>query len=391
MRFLVPILVVVVVSATMTKRAATNRDNFPERLFPTDRPITYSFSPDFATDDRLVMDVVLRDIASMTCLSFEDLSFNISDGSFEKPLLMFENSTKCGFENVEKLSDSSPLRIYFAESTCRTLLAYYRAMLYALGMFETQLRPDRDEYISVHEEDIQTNKLNLFKKYSDFFATTYGVPYDFESILHAIPGTHQRTKGIPTLVAKDPLYQPGMGMNRITPSHSDFLLLNRLYRCLDKCATSEVKCQNGGFLNPNNCTKCICPRAFRGDSCNEMNYACGGYRQSTTKWRRLSVDWSSTIEPTVCHWFLTAPPGRKIEIELENIVPEDTLCPYRPYTWLEVKLGNFAVGGYKFFCNAHIPNHTLISEGNLTVLTLAKDFFEYIEFELLYRNVEANS
>uniref|UniRef100_A0A1I7ZQZ9 CUB domain-containing protein n=1 Tax=Steinernema glaseri TaxID=37863 RepID=A0A1I7ZQZ9_9BILA len=175
------------------------------------------------------------------------------------------------------------------------------------------------------------------------------------------------------------------------PSHADYLLLNRLYRCPDRCAASEMKCQNGGFLNPNDCTKCICPRAFVGRSCNGMDYDCGGQEQSTPKWRRFSMDWSSVSEKRYCYWFLTAPPGRKIEIKLENIVPEDPLCPYRENTWMEVRLGNFLVGGYRFYCNGHIPDYTLISEGNLIVLTLRKEGDDPFELELIFRSVEAKS
>uniref|UniRef100_A0A1I8AGF6 Metalloendopeptidase n=1 Tax=Steinernema glaseri TaxID=37863 RepID=A0A1I8AGF6_9BILA len=416
MRSLIPILLfVVATSAYPNKRAAFNRDNFPEGLWPTDRPIPYMFTSDFSYDDRPGMKAVLNAIASKTCLSFVESSTQSNEST-----VVFQNSTGCSTETHGRPSDSLTLHISLAESRCRWPVIYYDLMLFALGMYDTHVRPDRDDYISVHEEDIEPAEADRFIKKSNFSISTYDVPYDFDSLKHMSPDRLQKTEGIPTMVAKDPLYQfgmgvnsgvpshsdylllnrlygcidrcassePGMGINSGVPSQSDYLLLNRLYGCLDRCASSEVMCQNGGFLNPNDCTKCICPRGFAGRSCNGPDYHCAGYEQSTEKWRRLSVDWSSIDEAKVCHWFLSAPPGRKIEIQLENIVPEDPLCP-RTRTWLEVRLGNFVVGGYKFFCNGHIPNHTLISEGNLTVLTLRKYVDEPIEFELLFRNVEA--
>uniref|UniRef100_A0A1I7YC83 Metalloendopeptidase n=1 Tax=Steinernema glaseri TaxID=37863 RepID=A0A1I7YC83_9BILA len=389
MRFLVAILLAVLTaSATITKRAAINRDNFPERLWPTDKPIPYRFSSDFS--DISDMRDVMETIASWTCLSFKDVTTESdvkeANGSIQSTIV-FVNSTECTTERISTASNTATVYISLAEATCRMPYVFYRVMLRTLGMEYTHVRPDRDEYISVHEEDIKPENLEEFRKVSGFKVSTYGVPYDFDSLMHISPEVYEKTEGIPTMVAKDPLHQPGMGLNFGVPSHSDYLLLNRLYRCLDRCAGLETNCEYGGFPNPNNCTSCICPWGFAGQSCNEMD-GCGESVSSTTSWQRFSV--KSTNEAPLCFWFLTAPPGRKIEIQLEKIVPDDPLCQYQPYTWLEVRLGNFVVGGYKFFCNAHIPNHTLISEGNLAVLS-AQHIDVPIEVELSFRNVEATS
>uniref|UniRef100_A0A1I7YXG3 Metalloendopeptidase n=1 Tax=Steinernema glaseri TaxID=37863 RepID=A0A1I7YXG3_9BILA len=391
MRFLLPILLAASVTspATITKRAAINRDNFPELLWSTNIP--YRFSSDFATEDRLIAGWVLEDMASKTCLSFKDVTDESGVNSNESMIVSFVTATPLIEETEAVKSEGQTVGHMIIRGMIDKPGHYYDVMLHALGMYHTHIGPDRDDYITIIEENIEPDGDKWFAKKNDFFASTYGVPFDFSSLLMSDPDFAQKTRGIPTILAKDPLYQPAMELHFGMPSPSDYLLLNRLYRCFDRCATSEVKCHNGGFPNPNNCTRCICPRGFTGRFCNGMEYLCGAQEQSTTKWRRLSVDWSSISEDRFCYWFLTAPPGRKIEIKLENIVPEDPLCPFSPSTWLEVRLGNFVVGGYKFFCNGHIPNHTLISEGNLTVLTLKKGFFEPIEFELLFRNVEANS
>uniref|UniRef100_A0A1I7YBZ7 Metalloendopeptidase n=1 Tax=Steinernema glaseri TaxID=37863 RepID=A0A1I7YBZ7_9BILA len=376
MRCLVPILFSVV-AASVTKRAAINRNNYPELLWPTDRPIPYKFSSDFSDEDRPGVKDVLNDIESNSCLIFKDVT-NESDTSSTELAIVFQNNTNldCHLQGIGKPSSVLSL----AEQKCRTISVYYKLILRALGLFGPQRRSDRDDYISVYEDDIEPDAVRWYEKMSDLVSSTYEVPYDFDSLLHFTPDLNQKTEGIPTMLAKDPLHQPGMGINFGLPSHSDYLLLNRLYRCFDRCATSLVKCQNGGFLNPNECNECICPRGFAGRSCNELDYSCGGYETSTATWRRLSVDWSLIGGERLCFWFLM----------LENIVPEDPLCP-QTGTWLEVRLGNFVVGGYKFFCNAHIPNHTLISEGNLTVIMLAKYADDPFEFELLFRNVEATS
>uniref|UniRef100_A0A1I7Z9P0 Metalloendopeptidase n=1 Tax=Steinernema glaseri TaxID=37863 RepID=A0A1I7Z9P0_9BILA len=184
MLFLVPIfLAVVATSTTITKRAAINRDNVPDRLWPTDRPIPYRFTSDF-DDVRVDVRAVLEDIASKTCLSFEDVSGESSAES-TKYTVVFRIGSDCGSET--KGRTSTPV-ISLPEGTCRNTGTYYETMLYTLGMYEMQLRPDRDEYITVIWNNTDPDEVEQFSKTADFLSSTYNVPYDFDSLLQYTPG-----------------------------------------------------------------------------------------------------------------------------------------------------------------------------------------------------------
>lgn len=55
---------------------------------------------------------------------------------------------------------------------------------HVLGLFHEHTRPDRDRYVTVVTENIKPAYLAQFaiKQYSE--ARTYGIPYDYSSVMH---------------------------------------------------------------------------------------------------------------------------------------------------------------------------------------------------------------
>ena len=60
--------------------------------------------------------------------------------------------------------------------------------LHALGVYHTQSRRDRDKYVTIYEKNIEKGKQRNFKIENKLKIKSYGVPYDFLSIMH-YPGT----------------------------------------------------------------------------------------------------------------------------------------------------------------------------------------------------------
>lgn len=58
---------------------------------------------------------------------------------------------------------------------------------HALGFHHEQSRPDRDDYVRIHTENIKDNQEDNFNKYSTSQINTYGVYYDYSSIMHYGP------------------------------------------------------------------------------------------------------------------------------------------------------------------------------------------------------------
>ncbi|EDO37770.1 predicted protein, partial [Nematostella vectensis] len=55
---------------------------------------------------------------------------------------------------------------------------------HALGFYHEQSRPDRDNYVTVHWDNIKTDSKHNFNKYSADRINTFGTPYDFGSLMH---------------------------------------------------------------------------------------------------------------------------------------------------------------------------------------------------------------
>ena len=54
--------------------------------------------------------------------------------------------------------------------------------IHAWGYFHEHVRPDRDNYVKVHMQNVKSDMRENFRKQKD--SCTYGVPYDGNSIMH---------------------------------------------------------------------------------------------------------------------------------------------------------------------------------------------------------------
>ncbi|CAK8679069.1 unnamed protein product [Clavelina lepadiformis] len=118
-------------------------------------------------------------------------------------------------------------------------------LLHAFGFMHEQCRPDRDEYIKVHLENIREGSEGQFQKLSLQYALDLGSPYDFDSLMHygekdfssngkvileKLPDT--KTKGVPDY--------------RLDLSEEDVKELNTLYCKNLKVGNSGTTGGSGG-------------------------------------------------------------------------------------------------------------------------------------------------
>lgn len=55
---------------------------------------------------------------------------------------------------------------------------------HVLGFFHEQSRPDREDYVNIIYDNIQPYKILEFQYYPTSVINTYGLPYDYSSIMH---------------------------------------------------------------------------------------------------------------------------------------------------------------------------------------------------------------
>jgi len=259
---------------------------------------------------------------------------------------------------------------------------------HSLGLFHYQSRPDRDDYIDVILSNVPAGWESNLDPHT--LSSSYGLPYEYGSSMHYAEKILE--SDAIQILAKDSRYQRSMG-NRDMPTFADVQLMNLYYTCASACS-SAITCKNGGYQNPADCSKCLCPGGFGGDDCSTVadpEYGasnCGGVLDATDSWQTLVGqvgESSTTIYPrqAACHWHINAPEGKKINLKINYIRGPCSLGCF--YGSTEIKLGNFTLTGIRLCCSSDVPsNSNLVTEGNLAVIS-AHSQLAVEKFSLQYK------
>jgi uncharacterized membrane protein YgcG len=179
------------------------------------------------------------EIATKTgCITFEEVS-----GSPSKPYIQYREVQSLG----EGTCANSPLgrqqtvNVINVATTCQNYGSIIHESLHSLGFAHTQQRPDVDQFITIHWEniipsaDVQVN----FKPWK--YALKNQGPFDYGSIM-MYPSTAFTTNGDETLVPKrDPSKNRQLMGQRDHLSTEDVNILKKIY-----CGTSGGSGSSGG-------------------------------------------------------------------------------------------------------------------------------------------------
>ncbi|XP_008049492.1 meprin A subunit beta [Carlito syrichta] len=148
-------------------------------------------------------------------------------------------------------------------ANCDRIATIQHEFLHALGFWHEQSRSDRDDYVRIIWERIQSGKEHNFNTYDDKVSDSLNVPYDYTSVMH-YSKTAFRNGTEPTIVTRISDFEDVIGQ-RMDFSDYDLLKLNRLYNCSSSLS----------FM----------------DSCDfELENVCGMIQGSgdNTDWQRIS-------------------------------------------------------------------------------------------------------
>ncbi|XP_053799575.1 meprin A subunit beta isoform X3 [Vidua chalybeata] len=114
-------------------------------------------------------------------------------------------------------------------TNCDRIGTIQHEFLHALGFWHEQSRSDRDDYVTIVWDRIQSGKGHNFNKYNDKTSDFLNVPYDYNSVMH-YSKTAFRNGTEPTIITNIPDFTDVIGQ-RMDFSEYDLQKLNRLYNC----------------------------------------------------------------------------------------------------------------------------------------------------------------
>ncbi|KAH7725057.1 CBN-NAS-23 protein [Aphelenchoides avenae] len=263
-------------------------------------------------------------------------------------------------------------------------------------------RYDRDDWIKVQYDSLEEWKRAQFGKSTPERSTNLGVAYDYGSVMHYSAYSYDgKTMEV---MAKRKEYQHTMG-NFYGPVFKDLLMLNRFYKCTERCSTG-AQCKNAGFRHPRDCQKCICPNGFGGADCSERQVSengaqadCGSTLTATSEYQYLSGKVSSgknigrvtnpyynIWRPKACHYHIRAPVGKRVELTVESVT--GPCSPECSYGGTEVKFDNLTRVGARLCCESHLADVGAVkTTGELAIVSLLSGQGEH-GFKLKYRLAE---
>ncbi|XP_073488925.1 meprin A subunit beta-like [Aquarana catesbeiana] len=122
---------------------------------------------------------------------------------------------------------------------CDRIATIQHEFLHSLGFWHEQSRADRDDYVIIMWDRIQSGTQGNFNTYNDTRSNSLNVPYDYTSVMHYSKTAFQ-IGSEPTIVTRIESFSDVIGQ-RMDFSDYDLEKLNRLYNCsnfltfLDTC------------------------------------------------------------------------------------------------------------------------------------------------------------
>uniref|UniRef100_A0AAF5D318 Metalloendopeptidase n=2 Tax=Strongyloides stercoralis TaxID=6248 RepID=A0AAF5D318_STRER len=268
---------------------------------------------------------------------------------------------------------------------CDTIGRIQHETMHALGFYHEHSRYDRDKYIQVLSKNVHPDDYsNNFKKVSVQDSNTFGVPFDFGSVMLYEKKMYSFNGG-DTMLSHDYRYRYTYGLLDHV-SYGDVKMLN-FYYCSKRCHI-KLKCMNEGYQDPNNCKKCKCVKGFIGPLCNMLSLPtkeCG----LSTLYATNKMKLFGTSGKKNCIYHIITHKHKKIAIKVlaSSFFPNNEgIC--HSTNSLEIKYWSNKVSTGARFC-LNTLNFMFYSDNN-HVIIYYRSSYELNFFNIVYKSIPIN-
>uniref|UniRef100_A0A0N5A147 Metalloendopeptidase n=1 Tax=Parastrongyloides trichosuri TaxID=131310 RepID=A0A0N5A147_PARTI len=307
---------------TIIKSISFNETEIPnlrtKRAILKEQDFNWTFPINYYIWDGINADSVryaLKLIEDETCIRFKEI-FSLDNATG----LEFVNDQGCSsFLGRVEIDRTQEVGIV---CDCQSVSWIMHLVLHSLGVLHEETRPDRNNFVFIDWNNIIKDKTNAFDIDNKSEVETFNLRYDYGSLMHS-NGTAYSRNGKQTIITRNILMYRKIGFAKKL-SFNDAKLLN-FYYCNTTCP-QELPCNNHGYTDPNNCSKCKCLPNFVGDRCEKLkeNYeVCGPVlRYGFNKSSLLRINGIKS-----CNFRLKSFNGSKLRLLLESAnLPKPTRC-----------------------------------------------------------------
>ncbi|TMS37156.1 hypothetical protein L596_004148 [Steinernema carpocapsae] len=220
------------------KRSSLFLEMTPTQTWPANQAIPYTFDQSMSQTDQETVNNAIREIQSKTCLRFAYTP--------TKPLtahlyyVKAPSPTYCGLSYIGRVEPVNPIYLSFMCGTDWGVAIH--ETLHALGLNHEQLRGDRDNFIKINWENINPQNYDFFAIVDSKQFTSYGVPYDYGSIMHYNAYIASQSPSKPSMSPKiNPQVNTRLMGQRNGLSQRDIEIVTKMY-CMPGCVDRNVYC-----------------------------------------------------------------------------------------------------------------------------------------------------